>query len=715
MKLQPIITIELRSDPDVVLARQRGRQAAAALGFDLQDQTRIATATSEIARNAVQYARGGRIEFALQTAPAAMLRITISDSGPGIRDFDKVLAGSYHSRTGMGLGLLGAKRLMDFFDVRTAPGGGTTVVLGKLLPEQVAGKRYNLAKIAGELAAVSTGDPVSELQQQNQELLRTLEELRARQGELAQVNSELEDTNRGVLALYAELDDRAEYLRKASDIKSRFLSNISHELRTPLNSIVSLSRLLLDRVDGELTPEQEKQITYVKKSAEDLTELVNDLLDLAKVEAGKITVRAQGFEVSNLFSGLRGAIRPMLGQKPVDLIFEDVSGLPKLQTDEGKLSQILRNFISNAIKFTDKGEVRVSACVDGENAIVFSVADTGVGIAAEDQELIFQEWTQLENPAQRRTKGSGLGLPLSRKLADLLGGRIWLSSTLGAGSTFYLRVPTRYAGPSEGALIEQNRPEEAGTLPVLIVEDNIETLYIYEKFLQRSIFRVVSARNPAEARAALQETRPVAIVLDILLQNESGWVLLQELKSNPQTRTIPVLVATVVDNEHKARKLGADAFATKPVDRERLLKQLHSFLAQPRSGKLLIIDDDEVSRYVLKNALATSEIPLVEAASGEEGLRLARNELPRAIVLDLLMPGMSGFEVLRQLKSDPRTAGVPIVINTSKTLEPEERADLETQVAAIVQKDASYEKAAEIIQSVLQESGPRPPSPSRAA
>lgn len=279
--------------------------------------------------------------------------------------------------------------------------------------------------------------PLEEVQQQNRELLRTLEELRARQTELAQLNRELEDTNRGVVALYAELDERADYLQRASELKTRFLSNMSHEFRTPLNAILSLSRLLLDHSDGELSTEQEKQVTFIQRSAEDLSVLVNDLLDLARVEAGKIVVRAGEFEVSTLFSALRGMLRPMLVGNSVDLVFEDTAGLPVMYTDESKISQILRNFISNALKFTERGEVRVSAALteDGQ-AVLFSVADTGIGIASEDHELIFEEWTQVDSPLQRKAKGTGLGLPLSRKLSELLGGTRFRHQPVGHG--FYL-------------------------------------------------------------------------------------------------------------------------------------------------------------------------------------------------------------------------------------------------------------------------------------
>ncbi len=272
-------------------------------------------------------------------------------------------------------------------------------------------------------------------------LADALDALRRREREVERLNAELEETNRGVVALYAELDDRAQDLRRASEAKSRFLSDMTHELRTPLMSVLNLTRLLLDRADGELTSEQEHQVTLIRRSVEALMELVNDLLDLAKIEAGKTVLRHSEFTVAGLFAALRAMCRPLLAGDAVTLTFEDASGLPPLQTDDGRLSQILRNLVSNAIKYTEYGEIRVRAQVLDDTMVCFTVSDTGIGIALEDQERIFEEWAQVEGALQHRVRGTGLGLPLVRKLTELLGGRVELTSTLGRGSTFSVIIP----------------------------------------------------------------------------------------------------------------------------------------------------------------------------------------------------------------------------------------------------------------------------------
>lgn len=260
------------------------------------------------------------------------------------------------------------------------------------------------------------------------------------------LRAELEETNRGVLALYAELDAQAEQLREATELKSRFLAYMSHEFRTPINSIRSITRLLLDRVDGPLTEEQEKQVNFVQQNATEFAEMVDDLLDLAKVEAGRVEISPAWFEMVDLFSALRGMFKPVLTNPAVNLVFEEPEDVPKLYTDDRKLSQILRNYISNALKFTPRGEVRVSAKIEGGDRITFSVSDTGIGISPEFHHTLFEDFAQVRSPLQKRLRGTGLGLSLSKKLAELLGGNVSVESEPGKGSVFSVTIPVQLEG-----------------------------------------------------------------------------------------------------------------------------------------------------------------------------------------------------------------------------------------------------------------------------
>ncbi|WP_088892045.1 ATP-binding protein [Leptolyngbya ohadii] len=647
----PLLTVEVRFEQDLVLARQRARQIANLLGFDAQEQTRIATAVSEVVRNGVKVAGSSRVEFSVGGSPQAfqaaiILAVQRDNYSPSNRNTNENSDGnrsgnssrssngnsngnrgdsSDEKNAGNSLseaqfteaqsseahseGIMAAQRLVDEVQIKTHR-GRSIVVLLKQLPRQLPSvTRAQLIQIGDELARQSSQDPYIEIQQQNQELLRTLEALQQRQEELAQLNQELEDTNRGVLALYAELNEKAESLQKASELKTRFLSNISHEFRTPLYAVLSLSKMLLSHMDGDLTEEQEKQVTLIRKSAESLADLVNDLLDLAKVESGKVDLRIVTVEVQEVFSALRGMMRPLLGHNSaVSLVFEDAAPLPKLQTDEGKLSQILRNLISNALKYTEQGEVRVTArlarsemvvagmpddfsrreflqafpqeatrlCQQHE-AIVFTVADTGIGIDPADQQRIFEEFVQVENPLQQRVKGTGLGLPLCKRLAELLGGRIDLDSAPGQGSRFSV------------------------TLPLLLAQ-------------------------------------PLA---------EAG--------------------ATLAPNSGTAADAGAAGFSL------------------PR---ILLIDDDEVFRYTMRRYLGQS-CQLMEAADGQTGLSLAQTAQPQVILLDLIMPEVTGFDVLRSLQQNSVTRSIPVIIMTSKLLTQPEQQELQSAAAILAKLDGS--------------------------
>jgi len=570
-----LLTISLQSEHDVVLARQRAGQVASLLGFSLQDQSRIATSVSEIARNAYEYARGGLVYFRL-VFDEATLQIEVRDKGVGISALEAILNGDYKSPTGMGLGILGTKRLMDKVEINTSS-KGTAVVLEKRLPVRTLVNDALLRQVMDGLAQQNSQSLLAELQNHNQEMLQAMTDLQAQQQQLIELNQELEDTNRGVVALYAELDERAELLVKSNEIKTRFLSNISHELRTPLNAILSLSNLLLSRADGDLTQEQEKQVGFIRRSAESLSGMVNDVLDLAKVDAGMVAIRAENFEVENLFSALRGMLRPLLGESQnVNLVFEEENEIPSLYTDEGKVSQILRNFISNAIKFTTEGEVKVTASLEGDR-VLFKVSDTGIGIDEQDLEYIFEEFTQLESSLHKRTKGTGLGLPLARKLAQLLGGEVDVESEIGQGSCFYCMIPLYYQGSGEGNLVGDspkpaaivNQPLQfpvALTQPityskpvqgelkqgqskvdVLMIDNDPAHIYLLRNKLDSMRLEVREAHDGMSGLKIAQSESPRLIFLDLVMPHMDGFAVLEALRDHDATRQIPIIIHTSKD------------------------------------------------------------------------------------------------------------------------------------------------------------------------
>lgn len=694
-----VFTVRLRHERHVVQARQRAREIAALLGFEHQEQIRLATAASEIARNAFRYATNGTVEYLISQGSPQIFEILVTDSGPGIASLSDVLDGRYVSKTGLGKGIVGTKRLMDQFHIESSR-SGTRVRTGKALP--VTARRVDaesVKKIAETLARSDSADPFDEVERQNQELLRTLAELREKQDQLSALNRELEDTNRGVVALYAELDQNADDLRRVSNMKSSFLSNLSHEFRTPLNSITSLCQLLISRSDGELSTDQEKQVTYIRRSADELTELVNDLLDLAKVESGKVDVRPRHFEVQDLFGALRGMLRPLLTGNSLELMFNADADIPPLYTDEGKVSQILRNLIANALKFTRRGYVRLTAHCEGTETVVFRVEDTGIGIAPEDQERIFDEFVQVESELQSRVKGTGLGLPLSKRLAELLGGTISVQSAVGIGSTFQVTIPIRVDNsvPKPGL----PPPTLGGTGPtIFFIEDNPETAFVHEASLRSSKYNLVFAANIPEARAVMKTMTPDIVALDRFIDNEDSLFYIQELKESGYKG--PILVISVVDDLQGAIQGGADAFLAKPASPFKLASTLRGLLEGRVFNTILLADDDEVSRYLLGEALSKMGYSILEAQNGREAVRIVEEYKLGGVFLDLVMPDLTGLEVLREIRQNPKHNSMPIIIHSSKDLSARERDELGTLGALSFSKgDFSADTGIDRLREVL--------------
>ncbi|MGA7777413.1 MAG: ATP-binding protein [Paraburkholderia sp.] len=593
--------LPLDGELSVVTARRHARELGEAFAFTRHDQVRIATAVLEVARVVFLATRHGRAEFLVDkaTQPQSLLIRFVAPAIPVARLIERAPGAerSFTDDLPGPLGVLAAQRLMDACLIEDAA-GDAVVTLTKYLPAHTPLVAAETSVVLTQgAAALSPGGTFDEMQRQNRELATALDELQERQEELTRLTRELEDTNRGVVALYAELDERADHLRRADDAKSRFLSNMSHEFRSPLYSIRALSKLLMDRTDGELTEEQAKQVRFIRKAAEDLSETVDDLLDLAKIEAGKVEVRPTEFEVAKLFSALRGMLRPLLPAADVDLIFEPCDEIPPVYTDEGKVAQILRNFVSNALKFTEQGEVRVCARYDAARQLLtFSVSDTGIGIAPEYQHTVFEEFEQVENRLQTFVKGTGLGLPLCSKLCKLLGGTVGLESELGKGSTFTATIQ---------AYVPKTTDQAPATSPardveldmVLLVSTSLDDRIRYEASLHNSRFRPTAAATLREAKWILAVAPACAVVLDMQAGREDGWAWLAELRHEEHARNlveggallrnvssrrrVPVIVLSDTDQRVRAQSVGADAFFTKPLSGDELLTSLDAILSVP--------------------------------------------------------------------------------------------------------------------------------------
>jgi signal transduction histidine kinase/CheY-like chemotaxis protein len=569
-----IASLPLMTEEDVVSARLATRRVAELLGFDSRHQTHLATAVSEIARNAFQHGGGGELSFRLD-APShpTLFSVVVHDHGPGIADVDGVLQGRRPGSAAPGTGLPSAQRLVHRFELQSTPGEGTCVTLSQRIARSPARLQREKLRAAVQLLPGARPDPLAVVQEQHRELIQSLSDLSERESETLRLRGELEETNRGVVALYTELDEKAEQLRSVSDLKSRFLSHMSHEFRTPLNSILALSRLLLDRVDGDINAEQERQVEYIRRSAQSLLEMVNDLLDLAKVEAGKLEVRPAEFTVAELFGALRGSLKPLQTNPAVELVFEDANELPQMVADEAKVAQVLRNFISNALKFTEAGQVVVSARWDAAHQRMhFAVSDTGIGIPPENLRMIFEEFTQIEHGLQRG--GTGLGLPLSQRLATLMGGEVGVRSSVGQGSTFTLVLPLRWG--------------QAGTVPadgahrrVLLVDDEEPFRYVLRHIAEAGGFGVLEAADGAAGLEVARAHRPDVIVLDLQMPRMNGFEMLAALSRDGTLRDTPVIVCTslALDLEQKRSLAAAHAIVSKhDISRDALTSLMRAAL-----------------------------------------------------------------------------------------------------------------------------------------
>lgn len=525
----------------------------------------------------------------------------------------------------------------------------------------------------------------------HRETERQAREIAAGHARIARLDQDLSDAGHGMRALYDELAERDASLQAASESRGRLVADIGHELRAPLSSILGLAKLLASGMDGGLTLEQEKQVSFIRRSAEGMLDMVNDLLELSRLDAGRMRLRPAPFTVDTLFALLRGQLRPLAPDGPVSLVFDDRTEGALLETDEGKVAQVLRNYLTNALKFTERGEVRLRAAFDDDGRVRFAVTDTGIGIAPVDQAQVWEEFTQLDSPLHRRHRGAGLGLALVQKLARVLEGEVGLESTVGVGSTFSLVIPAVHPDVAQFAAIRERGAQLApGEAPVLVLDDDPQEMFVYERFLAGSGFRVLPARDVAEARAVIQHVTPAAVVLDVMLDGETSWQFLEELRRDPRTCDVPTLVVTVLDRERKARALGASEFFVKPVSQEWLLRRLRALAVrhpERDERRVLVIDDDEVSRYLVRRLLADGPYQVLEATDGPEGVEMARRERPDVIVLDFVLRTTTAFDVLDQLKLDPDTRAIPVIVSTSRQLAEAERQRLAAETAAVVAKD----------------------------
>jgi CheY-like chemotaxis protein/nitrogen-specific signal transduction histidine kinase len=487
----------------------------------------------------------------------------------------------------------------------------------------------------------------------------------------------------------SELQAANQELARANKLKSEFLANVSHELRTPLSAIIGFSQILLDGIDGPVNEEQHQDILQVNKSGQSLLGLINQILDLSKIEAGKMDLSLERVDLPSLVTAVLESISPLAQEKGLRIETRFGSGLPAVEADADRLKQILINLLSNAVKFTERGHIEIIGQPSGR-MVRIAVKDTGIGISSESQRVIFDEFVQGDGSSTRRHGGTGLGLSIVRKLVEMHGGAITVVSEPGLGSTFTFTVPAWAAGQVAAGPAQRRplrRPNQG--LPgavILVVDDDPSVRQLICRHLEQEGYKTVQATNAADALQLARESRPMLITLDIMMPDASGWWVLEKLKEDPQTAGIPVLVVTIVEDQRLVFALGASDYLGKPYDRGALIAKIHRLLPTLEGKRVLVVDDDSEARTMLSKILKEEHAEVIAASSGDEGMTLIAQSPPDLVLLDLMMPGMSGFEMVARLRAQPAAAGIPVMIVSAKELTAEDVLTLNGHIQRFVAK-----------------------------
>lgn len=488
-------------------------------------------------------------------------------------------------------------------------------------------------------------------------------------------------------------------LKELNRLKSEFLANTSHELRTPMNAIIGYTSLLVDKIYGDLTDKQLTALKRINLSANNLLQLINNILDISKLSAGKINLFIEDFRLSDLMQETVSVMSALAQEKKLYLKLDPVPDVT-VSADKTRLRQILINLIGNAVKFTNSGGVKVSLETVKEHAdaqaessyIKISITDTGIGIKPENLKKIFEEFHQADASTTREYGGTGLGLSISKKLAELMNGRIEVESTPQKGSTFFLILPHKIEQPADSEFLQAIHPltsaietEKTDKKYLLAIDDNPEVHKLLKDSLENTEFTYVGAMSGDEGIALAKQIKPFAITLDILMPHRDGWSVLQTLKNDTETWSIPIIILSVMENKTLAFSMGVADYIIKPFEREALIKRLNR-LAEAKNQKILVVDDDKELNLVMQMLLTNAGYQAIPALGGQEALIALEREKPEIVLLDLMMPEISGFDVLEKIQLNPEYSNVRVMIMTAKILTKKEIEDLNKRAESVIEK-----------------------------
>jgi signal transduction histidine kinase/DNA-binding response OmpR family regulator len=496
-------------------------------------------------------------------------------------------------------------------------------------------------------------------------------------------------------------------MREVDRLKSQFLANMSHELRTPLNSIIGFSKVILKGIDGPVSDLQKMDLTAIYNSGQHLLALITDILDLSKIEAGKMEMKFENVSLPDLINSVMPTAIGLVKDKPIKLNKIIQPDLPLVWGDSMRLRQVLINLFSNAAKFTEEGSITIEAKtepgLESKPEVIVTVTDTGSGIAVEDQNRLFKAFSQVDDSPTRKTGGTGLGLSISRSFIELHDGRIGLlNSEIGKGSTFYftLPVPQVEEDPANNP-VEQSSSEQQKS--IMVIEDDPQVISLYQRYLQNQGFKVIPVTDATKAVQQALDSTPDAITLDIMMPNMDGWQVLHALKSSPQTRDIPVIVCSILEEEKKGFNLGATDYLVKPILQDDLIKALDRLSQRGAIKSILVIDDDADEQRLLNKIIQGSDhYQVSEALRGEQAWEMMAQAVPDLVILDLFMPGMDGFTLLGKMQSSPTLKDVPVLVITGADLTEKQRSALtDYGQQALVKGSMSEQQLLDTIQSTL--------------
>ncbi|UCD56390.1 MAG: response regulator, partial [Candidatus Hydrogenedentota bacterium] len=594
---------------------------------------------------------------------------------------------------------------------------GVTVFLVRLILNPVQQLVAATERVAsGDLdkpVMINTNDEIGELGASFNEMTEDLKRYRTELEEYSRtLEQKVEERTNALRLTNEELHRTNQQLEEVSRLKSEFLANMSHELRTPLNAIIGFSEILYDQSFGKLNEKQLKYAQNVVVSGKHLLQLINDILDLAKVESGKMDLHLETIPLADALVEIANFARGLASEKEITIRQNFSPKVVTVTADPKKLKQIFYNLLSNAIKFTpNKGWVEISNDVVGDfemsradqfvarRYVEFCVRDSGIGIDKADQQRIFQEFQQVDGSHARQYEGTGLGLALTKKLVELHGGSIWLESERGKGSSFYFTLPVTEKDMTEAlrapvaaretGLVESESAGDGGRDVALVVEDDLHSFELISTYLEEAGYRVVHAVSGDQVLEAARSIHPAIITLDIILPGKDGWKVLQELKASPETSHIPVVITSVLQEEETGFSMGAADYIVKPVSRRQLLERLQRLRDARASGRIsnvLVVDDDREFMDLVGAMLESQSFSVDRAYTGLQGIEHASKRKPDLIFLELMLPDISGFDVIEFLKMEDNTKDIPIIIVTAKDLTDEQKRSLNGKIEAIAKK-----------------------------